>query len=100
MAAKRRPPVEYIPYKDNPNVYVVYELQFNKDLMVPGTKFKIKYDRDIYIFQRLAHHIPNDNTWVDAISSTRGSWHSVRIDSIKGVVKAKKSRRKKVDQGS
>lgn len=93
---RKGPPKEYIPYADNPQVYVRYELQFGKDLMVPGTKFKKKYDRDIYRFLHLAHHIPNDNTWVDAYSISRGSRHSIAITDIQKIVKPKKSRVKKV----
>jgi len=97
MAKKNgKPPVEYVPYHNNDNVVVYYELQFKRDVMVPGTKFKIKYDRDTYQFLRLAHHIKNDTTWVDAMSVSRGSWHSVRVENILKVVKPKRSRVKKV----
>jgi hypothetical protein len=94
---RKYPPREYIPYQNNPNVVVYYELQVGRDLMVPKTKFKKKYDRDIYQFLCLAHHIPNDNTWVDAYSVTRGSRHSIRVEDIQRVVKPKRSRRKKVE---
>ena len=90
-----RAPIEYIPYKTNPDVVVYYELQVGKDLMVPKTKFKKKYDRDTYQFLWLAHHIKNDNTWVDAYSVSRGSRHSIRVEDIQRVVKPKRSRAKK-----
>lgn len=93
--AKKRPPVEYIPYRHNENVYVVYELQFGKDMILPGDKIKIKFDRDTYRFMRLAHHIANDNTWIDCISLKKGSWHSFSIDRIQRKVKPKRSRVKK-----
>jgi hypothetical protein len=89
-------PREYIPYVDNPNVVVYYELQFGKDVMVGGTKFKKRYDRDTYQFLWMAHHIPNDNTWVDAHSVSRGSRHSIRIEDIQKVIKPKRSRVKKI----
>lgn len=97
MALNKRTslPREYIPYQNNDDVYVEYELAFKNDVMKPGDKFKIKFDRDTYRFLRLAHHIKNDSTWVDAMSVSRGSWHSIRIDTIQRIVRPKKSRRKK-----
>lgn len=96
MAAKKRTPIEYIPYKNNDNVYVEYQLEFKTDMILPGDKLKIKFDRDVYQFLRLAHHIKNDTTWIDCISVSRGSWHSFSLDKIQRKVKPKRSRRKKV----
>jgi hypothetical protein len=91
------PPLQYVPYRNNPHIYIVHELQFGKDLMVNGTKFKRKYDRDVYKFLWLAHHSLHDSTWVDAYSVSRGSRHSIRIEDIQRVVKPKRSRAKKVN---
>ena len=96
MATRKRPPLEYVPYQNNPNVYVSYELPFGKDIIKPGDKIKVKFDRDIYTFLRLAHHIKNDNTWVDCISVKKGSWHSIRVENIQRVLRPKRSRRKKI----
>lgn len=93
---KKRPPVEYIPYQNNPEVCVYYELEFGRDVLVPGTKFKKKYDRDTYRFLWMAHHIAHDNTWVDAYSVSRGSRHSIRLDDIQKIVKPKRSYKKRV----
>lgn len=99
MAKKEKKPLplEYVPYQNNPNVIVYYELQVGKDMLVPKAKFKKKYDRDTYQFLWMAHHIENDNTWVDAYSVSRGSRHSIRLEDIQRVVKPKRSRRKKID---
>lgn len=96
MTKKKALPREYLPYENNDNVYVVYELEFKNDVIRPGDKFKCKFDRDTYVFLRLAHHIPHDNTWVDAMSATKGSWHSIRVENIQRVIRPKKLRRKKV----
>lgn len=88
-------PKEYIPYQHNPDVNIYYELQFGNDVMTDGTKFKRKYDRDIYQFLWMAHHIPNDSTWVDAYSMSRGSRHSISIEDIQKIVKPKRGRAKK-----
>lgn len=89
-------PIEYIPYQNNDNVVVQYELQFGKDLIQPGDRVKIKFDRDVYQFVRLAHHIKHDNTWIDCMSVSRGSWHSFRLERIQRKIKPKRSRVKKV----
>jgi len=89
------PPKEYVPYQYNPNIRVVYELKFKKDTMINGTKFKRRYDRDVYQFLWLAHHIGHDTTWVDAYSMKRGSRHSIRIEDIQKIIKPKRSRVKK-----
>jgi hypothetical protein len=89
-------PRQYIPYQNNDNVYVAYELEFKNDVIKPGDKFKKKFDRDTYVFLRLAHHIKNDSTWVDALSETNKSWHSIRIEEIHRVIRPKKRRRKRI----
>jgi hypothetical protein len=96
LGKRNQMPREYIPYQNNDNVYVEYELAFKGDVLKPGDKFKIKFDRDVYIFLRLAHHIKNDTTWVDAMSDSRGSWHSIRIETIQKIIRPKKLRKKKV----
>lgn len=93
--AKKPLPIEYIPYQNNDQVYVQYELAFKDDVIRPGDKIKKRFDRDTYVFQRLAHHIGNDTTWIDTISTAKGSWHSIRVEDIQRVVRPKKLRRKK-----
>lgn len=95
---KKALPIEYIPYQNNDQIFVQYELAFKNDVIKPKDRIKKKFDRDTYIFLRLAHHIGNDTTWIDVISESRGSWHSIRIEDIQRVIRPKKSRRKrKVD---
>ena len=96
MNKKKSMPREYVPYQNNDDVYVSYELEFKNDVIRPGDRFKRKFDRDTYVFLRLAHHIKNDSTWVDALSDNRKSWHSIRIEDIQKVIRPKRSRRKKV----
>jgi hypothetical protein len=95
-AKKKKPPIEYVPYRNNPHVYVYYELEFGKDVIKPGDKIKIKFDRDTYTFLRLAHHSKHDTTWVDCISLKKGSWHSFRVEDVQRVIRPKRSRRKKI----
>ncbi len=79
----------------NTDIAIFWELEFGKDVLVPGTKFKIKNDRNIYIFDCFAHNTKLDISWVDARCVETGEFRSFRVDKIKSVVKNKSSRAKK-----
>lgn len=79
----------------NPDIVVFWELEFDKNIMVPGTKFKIKNDRATYVFDCFAHNTKLDISWVDARSLDTGEFKSFRLEKIKGIVLPKKSRAKK-----
>lgn len=83
-------------YPANEDIHVQYELAFNKDIIKPGNKIRIKNDRNIYQFRCLAHNIKLDSTWIDCISAD-GGWRSFPIEKLKCLVKPKKSRRKKAN---
>jgi hypothetical protein len=88
---------EYVappPYAVNPDIYVLYELQFGNDLIKPGTKIKFKNDRTIYLFRLLAHNKKLDQSWIDVMEEG-GGWRSFRVENLKSVVKPKRSRRHK-----
>lgn len=91
----RRKKVEYTPYGGNPNIDIEYEVPFGRDVIKPGDRIKFKNDRSVYIFQRLCSHRKTANVWIDCLSESNKSFHSKRLDKLKGVVRPKKSRRKK-----
>jgi hypothetical protein len=93
--ARRKVKLVYTPYGGNPDIDVVYELPFGRDVIVPGDKIKFKNDRGVYIFQRLCSHRKTGNVWIDCLSEDRKSFNSKRIEKLKGVIRPKKSRRKK-----
>lgn len=82
-------------YPGREDIFVSYEMEFGKDVVRPGTPIKIKYQRGVFRFRCLAHNIKLDSTWIDCIHVGDGSWHSFRVEQIRGVVKPKRSRRKK-----
>lgn len=84
-------------YPANDDIHVQYELEFGKDLIKPGTKIRIKNDRNVYLFRCLAHNSRLDVTWIDCISADGAGWRSFSIDKLKCVVKPKRSRRKKAN---
>jgi hypothetical protein len=84
--------------KENPSWDIAYEYQFKKDLIVPGTKLKIKGERGEFTFQRIVHHKEKNVTWIDCYSMT--GYRSFYIDMLNRVVKPKKFRKKKNVEGS
>ncbi len=79
----------------NDDIVIFWELKFDKDVLTPGTRFRIKNDRNTYSFDCFAHNIKLDVTWVDARCIETGEFRSFRVDRIKSVVKTKISRVKK-----
>jgi hypothetical protein len=85
-------------YHENPFWIVSYEYQFKKDLIVPGTKLKIKGERGEFTFQRMVYHKEKDVTWIDCFSMT--GYRSFYIDRLNRVIKPKKFRKKKNVEGN
>jgi len=76
----------------NPDIFILYELEFKKDIIKPGDKFKIKHDRATYKFQCLAHNTKLDKMWVEAMCVETGEFRSFWIDKITTVIRPKKKR--------
>ena len=49
-------------YQNHPTIEAVFEYEFNGDKMVPGTKFKVKYNRGEFKFRCLATNTVTGNT--------------------------------------
>lgn len=98
MAMTKRKPnnVDKIPLYCNQDIYVYFELPFNKDTIVPGTILKIKNTRGTFRYLRHAHNAKLDTTWIDVVSVQRFSYHSFHIDKIKRIIKPKRSYKKRV----
>lgn len=84
------------PYSANPHISVQYELNFGKEVVVPGDKLKFKGERQTFTFVRLAHNAKLDVTWIDCLSP-QGETRSFHVGKLKTVVRPKRSRRKKVN---
>lgn len=81
-------------YKDVENIHVQYELTHGKDIIKPGTLIKIKHERPQFKFRCLVHNTKTNTTWIECVE-VNGAFRAFRIEKLKGVVKAKKSRRRK-----
>lgn len=97
MARRRKPRVKISDGYINPDIHEFYELQFGKDIIKPGTIIKIKGTRGTFRYRKHAHNSKLDVTWVDVVHNQKFSYHSFYIDKIRGIVKPKRSRRKKAN---
>lgn len=80
-------------YQNHPSIEASYEYEFNGDVMVPGTKFKVKYHRGEFKFRCLAKNTATGKVWVDCIE-VGSAFRSFYPEAIKGVVKPKTRRRR------
>lgn len=95
MKKKRVTEEDHIPYSNNANINVYYELDFNGYTIKPGDKIKIKNERGSFKFLHFVHNIEKDVQWIDCMHPDTGVFRSFYVDRLKGVVHAKRSRRKK-----
>jgi len=87
--------IEYIPYANNEDIHVFYEVEYLKDTIKPGDKIKFKNIRGPFTFIHMAHNSKLDVTWLDCRNNATGEYRSFYIEKLKGLVRDKKSRRKK-----
>jgi hypothetical protein len=92
---KKRTNIEYIPYSNNENIHVYYEVEYLKDVIKPGDRIKFKNVRGEFIFILMAHNSKKDVTWIDCRNPTTGEYRAFYVERLSGLVRAKKSRRKK-----
>jgi signal peptidase I len=85
------------PYHVNDDISVFYEIKYGKDVIKPGDLIKIKDVRGTFRFIQLAHNINKDVTWIDCINNVTGEYRSFYIEKLKGLIRAKKSIRKKMN---
>ena len=76
---------------------VQYEITFNGEQIKPGTVIKLKNTRGTFKFRCLVNNVETGAEWFDCIDCSTGEWRSFRVEKLKGIVKPKKSRRKKVN---
>lgn len=80
----------------NENWIVAYEYKFGRDVIVPGTELKFKYDRGTYKFEKFVINTKTNTEWIDVVSQQ--GYRSFYTKDLKGIVKPKiKKSRKKND---
>lgn len=80
-------------YQNHPDITAAFEYEFGGDTMVPGTKFKVKYNRGEFKFRCVATNNRTGKVWIDAIE-IGAAFRSFYPEMIKGVVKPKTRRRR------
>lgn len=83
-------------YDNHPDIVVKYEYQHGKDLILPGAKIRIKNQRGTYKFRCWARNTDLEVEWIDCMEEINGAWCSYRPDKLKGLVKPKRPRKRKV----
>jgi len=81
----------------SPDIFCYYELEFKKNIIKPGETIKFKGERGSFKFHKWAHNKKQNVQWIDCIEISTGRYRSFHIDELKGVLRPKKSRRKKHD---
>ena len=94
--AKKPTIVLKAPFSHNPAISVYYELEFGKDVIRLGDKLRFKNTRGYYTFLKWAHNQERDVTWIDCLDPKTKQFKSFHMKDLKGVVRAKKSIRKKL----
>lgn len=88
MAKKRETPMNL-----NPSWDITYYYQHGKDIIEPGDKIKIKFQRGTFNFLRHVYHTEKQVAWIDC-TGVEG-YRSFYVSELKGKVKPKRIRRKK-----
>lgn len=83
------------PYWYNPDIYLLYEVNFRNELIRPGMLIKIKFERSVFRFDRLVVNAKTQNEWLDVYDTTLGGWRSFHPSKISGVHITKQSRAKR-----
>lgn len=95
MAKKKASSEVLEPFWMFPHVHVYYELEHDKNTIKPGDKVKIKHVRGDFTFIKWVHNSNKDVTWIDCMDPKTGEFRSFHMHNLKGIVKPKRSRRKK-----
>ena len=96
MISRKKSKSTRTPYEHNDQINIFYEMKFGKDEIIAGTPLRFKYERGTFKFIKMVYHGGKDITWIDCIDSTTGIFRSFYVSQLKGVVKPRNKRRKKI----
>jgi len=95
MANKKKSGVVTAPYHFNQHISVFYQMKHGQDEIEIGTPLRFKFERGVFKFIKMVHNDEKKVTWIDCLSQD-GIYRSFYVSQLKGVVKPKKKRKKKV----
>jgi hypothetical protein len=78
------------PYWMNPDIHLVHELQYKKELIKPGIHLKIKNQYSTFTFLRLVINAATGKEWIDVVDDKNGSRRSFTTDKIMGIARGKR----------
>ena len=78
-----------------PHIIPSFEFEFQGDTIVPKALIKFKNTRGIFKFRCIATNVTTGKTWIDCINVDTGEWKSFYVEKLKGLVKPKRSRRRR-----
>ena len=99
MSSRKRLPKNFVqlkPYWWAPHIVGYDSLEFNKDIIKPGDKVRIKGRRGIFTFRGWYHNTQSDSQWLDLVEDNTGHFRSFHVGTLRSVIRPKRSRRKKI----
>lgn len=94
---KNKASSEVRPYYYHEHIAVFYEIKYGKETINPGDLLRFKNERGTFQFIQLVHNIVKDTSWIDCMEVSTGRYRSFYVDKLKGMTRAKKSIRKKIN---
>ena len=97
---KRKPSkVKIKPYFHNESIVVWYEMQHNKDTILPNELIAFKNTRGKFRFIKFVQNNETGLSWIDCIDDKTLNYRSFYADRLRGKIKPRQPRRRKVVSG-
>ncbi|WXW92589.1 oxidoreductase [Streptomyces phage Enygma] len=77
------------------HIVPAFEFELDGEVILPKALIKFKNTRGTYKFRCVATNTKTGKTWIDCINAETGEWKSFYVERLKGLVKPKRSRRRR-----
>jgi hypothetical protein len=71
---------------DNPNIYLIYEFNWNGHRIRPGDPIKIKRQRGSFRFTRIVANIKDNTEYCECMDLKTGKFRKFYVDQIAGPI--------------
>lgn len=95
MVQKKKSSKQQKPFAWNSGIIIFYEITHGRDVITTGTPIRFKYQRGVFKFIKMVDNSELGVSWIDCMDSKTGVFRSFYVDQLRGVVKPKKTRKKK-----
>jgi hypothetical protein len=95
MTTRKKRKTESVPFPYNNNIKVFKELKHGKDEIVPGSIIRFKNRRGTFKFISLVINYEKNVSWIDCLQMPVGPFRSFYVEELKGIVKPKRTGKKK-----